>query len=140
MSVINLFYSQEESRYYWTGSDVCVKCKKIISVQGILVWDYWNTELRQHIFCGNCKQEALRIAGPYAEIKPVVIGFEFSLPEDVEGIIPSKPSLINATGLSVIDAAIKINEGKTIDKTHFAKPTMIGNNKVLEIEKKEVSE
>lgn len=125
----NLFFSKSENRYFWIGSDTCSKCKKIVSLQGILVWDYWQSQLIENLYCINCKAQALKSIGRYAEIKPVVLGFTGMLPEDVIGVWASRPQLVNSSG-SVFEVATQKLEGKLVDKTLLSSSSLVLSDKV----------
>jgi len=138
MSAPNLFFSQEEKKYFWTGLDTCAKCKKIVSLQGLLVWHYWSTTFSENLYCANCKEQAKRTTGKYVELRPVLIGFMESLPEDVIAIWPSKPQLANGMG-NVFDVAIQKMEGKVNDNTKLSAKQLLGGRKDPLMLEKEVS-
>jgi hypothetical protein len=119
-SQVNLFFSKEQSQYYWVGRNICDKCNKNIELQGLLSWDYWKNNFRESIYCFNCRKEILNVAGPYVEFKKVSIGFTELLPSDVIGVWPERPSLVNASGLTNVEVATQSSDSLIIDKTVYA--------------------
>lgn len=115
---INLFFSKSKEVYYWTGSDECMRCQNRCKIYALLLWDYWQHNFLERIFCLDCSDQILKAGGKYKEFKQVVISYQEILPADAEGVWPERPSLTTSKGMSVFDVATMPVEGvKTIDRT-----------------------
>ena len=129
----SLFFSKDDSCYFWTGRDNCDKCHKVIELKGLLVWDFWQTQFIEKVYCFYCKDEIIKTAGKYSELKPFTIGFRELLPSDIIPVKPERPSLINATGMSVFDIATMPSESRVVNKTILSKPLLENRKEVLQI-------
>lgn len=139
-----LFWSAEDSKYYYTGVAECTKCHKnlhsVIRTPGFLLWDYYRTHLRIVIFCLSCKGELEKVGGKYSETKSVIFTQGYDLPTDSIMAFPDRPELVNSSNLSVFDVAVTtLGNEKVIDNTIHANktPLLTGKDEVKRLIKED---
>ena len=125
----NLYFNKDLSEYFWTGNDMCNKCKKIIQLKGLLVWDYLLYNFNESLYCFYCRDEVIKTLGRYAEIKTVTLAYEDFLPQGSVLVKPTRLQVGNSNGSSVFEAATVKMEGKVNDKTSLSKPLLLKGNK-----------
>lgn len=124
-----LYFNKDLCEYFWTGNDMCNKCKKIIQLKGLLVWDYLLYNFNESLYCFYCRDEVVKTLGRYAEIKTVTLVYEDFLPMGSVVVKPTRLQVGNSSGDSVFEAATVKMEGKVVDRTSLAKPMLLTSKK-----------
>ena len=124
----NLYFNKDLSEYFWIGNDKCNKCKKIIQLKGLLVWDYLLYNFNESLYCFYCRDEVVKTLGRYAEIKTVTLVYEEFLPLGSVMVKPTRLQVGNSSGSSVFEAAVVKMEGKVNNKTSLSKTLLLKGN------------
>lgn len=128
-----LFYSAENTEYYYTDAPVCSSCgdkfQGVIRSSGIFIWDISGRIIKPRLYCLRCQEEAQKQTEHFREFISVVFRDPAELPEDSVLVLPRRPETqyrgagkgeiesvfgsshaISKTGEIIIDNAIKCRD------------------------------
>lgn len=125
---INLFFSEKEKKYFFSGHEACHYCKKPIEMVIYIKKSYVkigqksdstiNTD--QTYFCFKCVSKVSGQLYDVEEIRRAVVLNREDMPPDARAIISNKIELQASNGVSIFDVAVANDGAKVINHTLHA--------------------